>query len=233
MIESKIEKLNDTSIEYFSYKSNLPGKILLTSGIHGNEGGIIEPLRNYIESHLDTLPSFIFIPRMSPSALSLGTRENREGNNLNRMFGVGGNDKERYLIAKIAKENSPFDLVATFHEDVTDPFTYFYETGDHDPKIQLDAWRRKVGETGIFLLNGLDDPSDTKLGYRFVEGFNNEPKTKAYLSGAFEHWVVVENLTPRCLNFEIPTVATFDQKTKLIEAAFIYLIKPGLELTSR
>lgn len=221
-----LKKQSFGKIEYFVHESGGAGRLLLTSGIHGDEGGIVEPLIEYVESNLSTLPSLIFIPRMSPSALVLGTRENDLGNNLNRMFGVEGEDEERYAIAKIAKDNSPYDLVATFHEDVIDPFTYFYETGDHSSRLELDKWRNKVKESGISLLNGSDDPDDPALGYQFEDGFNNEPKSKAYLSGAFEHWVVVENFAPRCLNFEIPTIATIDQKKKLVEAAFSHLIIP-------
>jgi hypothetical protein len=221
--KKKFQKHIAVDIHY--YVSSFPEtakKVLIVSGLHGNEGGVIEPLFDFLHHWENTSPSIVFIPDMCPSALKKRKRNNVFRRNENRIFGLGIHDPENSIVKKIITDHAPYDLVVSFHEDPELPEAYLYDVGKDDPAIRLKEWQQGVKEAGINLLNGVDDPNDRALLNVFVDGYNLAPV--ALQNGQFEHWVVKEHLAKRSLTIEIPSSAAKEQKKKLIEVSFQQLI---------
>jgi hypothetical protein len=212
---------------YFTSPHSNNHRLLIVSGLHGDEASVIPLLTEYIQNNESLLPSFLFIPEMSPSALALNQRNNVGGHNLNRIFGTDIPDDEREAIEHVVSEHGPFDLVLSFHEDQEFLDTYFYDVGEKFYLLHLAKWRQHAQEIEIPLLNGLDDPNDDALGYHFTDGYNHDTAKKN--NGMFEYWVLVEQLAKRSLTIEIPTAASPLQKKKLIESVFTHLALPAFQ----
>jgi succinylglutamate desuccinylase len=225
LINSSSEKLRDTEVKYYTFtQENASTKLLLASGLHGDESSVIEPLQQFIEQNSHKMPNFLFIPEVSPSAVQLRRRHNGLYHDLNRIFEMGVEDPEELLAKKIVMKEAPYDLVVTFHEDTEYKETYFYDLGEKFYELHLQEWRNAVKNIGIELLNGLDD-EDNALRKVFVDGYHYEEDAQE--DGMFEHWVLHEHLGERNLTIEIPTSASLDQKKQLIELYFEHLIFPA------
>lgn len=209
------EKLRKENIHYYLYApKEISKKVLIVSGLHGNEGGVIEPLFDFFYQYKNPTISIVFIPTMCPSALQKRERNNARGHNANRIFDKDICDPEKDIVTNIVMEHAPFDLVVSFHEDLEYPNMYVYEMGKCGSKIQLKKWQREIKKMGIQVLNGMDDPNDTDLRNTFVEGYHHKPHPVQ--NGQFEDWVVAQCYAKRSLTVEIPSSASKDQKRELI-----------------
>lgn len=209
------KKLRKENINYYVCAPNkCSKKVLIVSGLHGNEGGVIEPLFTFFNQYENPTTSVVFIPTMCPSALQKRERNNARGHNANRIFDTNSNDPENNVVTSIIIEHAPFDLVISFHEDLEYPHTYVYEMGKQCSKTQLKKWQEAVKKIGIHVLNGVDDPNDIDLRNTFVDGYHYKSHPKQ--NGQFEDWVVAYRYAKRSLTIEIPSSASKDQKRSLI-----------------
>lgn len=192
-------------------------KVLVVSGLHGDEGGVIEPLFHVLQYNIDPTTTIVFIPTMCPSALKKRQRNNERGENANRIFYTNKHDPENGIVTEIVMEYAPYDLVISFHEDLGYPQVYVYEMGKQTLATQLVLWKTAIQKTGLHLLNGVDDPQDVELQYIFHEGYNYTAKPQE--NGQFEDWVVSKKIAQQSLTIEVPSVATKIQKEEVIRAS--------------
>lgn len=224
----QVQKLNNFSetLEYFVYNNKKSQKkIFINAGLHGNESGVIKPLQFFLQKNYSQLPSFTFVPKMSLSAVDLQTRQNKYEHDLNRYFGTQ-KDAEAVLAEKVVKKHHPYDLVLSFHEDTEYSQTYLYDVGKKSSDKPISGWQQKMKSLGIEMLNGVDDPSDPELKYKFVEGYNY--LDHALANGQFEHWVVLSGLAKRSFSIEIPSKLGLEAKGRLINEYFWSLVLPCL-----
>lgn len=113
-----------------------PGKtrVLLASGIHGDEPGGVEAALRFIEENSENqslLDRFIFtvFPCNNPSGYELDSRENWRGVDLNREFGARSPEPEAKIVMD-ALQGRCFDLVYEMHEDINAPGFYLYEIAE-------------------------------------------------------------------------------------------------------
>jgi len=113
-----------------------PGKtrVLLASGIHGDEPGGVEAILRFVEEHSESQNlldrfSFMIFPCNNPTGYELDTRENWRGVDLNREFGARSPEPEARIVMD-ALQGRCFDLVYEMHEDIDAPGFYLYEIAE-------------------------------------------------------------------------------------------------------
>ena len=166
----------DTALPVLTRRSDVPGapEIYLSAGVHGNEPAgpmaLLELLRR--KAFPDGL-NYLLFPLVNPVGLAAGTRENGDGIDLNRDYGLAAQAPETRAQLAWIKERS-FDLVICLHEDDDGEGFYLYAHCEDSAPHDYPALALKVAEpwTGIDLreeidampaCNGLMAPPDSVL----------------------------------------------------------------------
>lgn len=216
-----IEHFQD-DIGYF-LSDEMP-RVLIASGIHGDEWKVIEPVKNAVERLSDQLPPFIFIPEMSPTAVAAQTRANGYGNDLNRIFGSDTLDPEKTALQEIVQEFPPFNTVLTIHEDLFKEEAYLYDGCQDFNDTKIQSWKSALQVHGVKLLNGRDADDDPVLGVGFVDGyFNFHPKSDTFIE-TFESWCSLQAGANRNITLEIPGLADAETRKYILEQSLLALL---------
>lgn len=206
------------SHEYYIHGSN--PRILLLSGMHGNEyeSGVL--LEQYLIENIDTIPNFLYIPKVSPSAVAAKTRKNRYGHDINRQFLPHTKDSEALAVMEIVKPYR-FDTCIDIHEDPDRTLGfYLYDTETMTPE-ELDTYRSAVHTTGARLYTGIDDLDDEHLMLHVDKGYVCEPT--AADSGFSSRWLFDMHIVLRSFTIEIPGKGTKELKRSLVHAVIPFL----------
>lgn len=192
--------------------------LLITSGIHGDEYELIEPLTESLQRNRPTLPPFLYIPVVSPSAVRLHTRLNERGLDLNRQFLQDHSDPEVEMFKEIVGERT-FKLMVSFHEDPELDSYYIYDIGhDKSENERLKKFNVSLDEIGINLFTGVDDPEDLVLNHEFVDGYHRFAHSSSLASsGMIEDYVMDVGQANEVWIPEIPGKIKLATKAKLIE----------------
>src|SRR3990167_9854995 len=216
-----IRKVSGTmpTLEYY-IKGNNP-TLLIHSGTHGDEYEIIDIVRKCIEKYEDGLPDFLFIPRVSPSAVSAKTRVTSNGEDINRIFFSNSTDPE--VIENIKVFNGyKFDLMVSFHEDPGNTEYYIYDSGFsiHESE-HIKAHNKKLEKAGIKLLTGVDDAEDLHLNYEFKDGYRKFIENPGDTNnGMTTVWAMTEMGVRESLTPEIPGRLDLKDKKFIIDTFF-------------
>ena len=205
-------------MEYLQQGKN--PKLLILSGTHGDEYEVIESVKKSIKHYKKNLPSFMFIPEVSPSAVKLGTRENINMVDLNRSFFENTKEQEAKDVIKLLSKYK-FETCLTFHEDVDENRFYMYDSENIEDTNTLKSLRKKIKDLGVQLYSGVDDPDDPVLSYEIVEGYKSvRPKDYPANSGLFDEWAFQAGIVNRIIYIEVPGKLTLLAKDKLVDAFF-------------
>ncbi len=211
-----------THIDYYIHGYN--PKLLIHSGMHGDEWEVIELVKEVVAQHKDKLPDFVFVPVASPSAVAAATRTNRFGNDLNRVFFAGTKDEEAIANMKIVQGYS-FDTFLSFHEDIE--FSQFYLYDSHDFERD-DSWKlvkHDIRKMGVSMLTGIDDPNDPNLQFYFHDGYCcYSLQGDVPCSTTFEEWSRNEGIVERVIMPEIPSTIKSSIKKRIVESIFKRMI---------
>ncbi len=102
--------------------------LFLSAGIHGDEPCGPETLLRFLEEHpLSTACEWVVAPLLNPSGMKRGTRENREGIDLNRDFYRKESGEIRALTSWWEARERGCDLHVSLHEDWETSGLYLYE----------------------------------------------------------------------------------------------------------
>lgn len=106
-----------------------PRRILISGGIHGDEPSGVETICAFLEAKfyknfLDDW-EFTLLPCINPSGFEVGTRNNQDGIDLNRMFKEVTPPKEVNFVKAVLDQ--PYDLDLELHEDVDSSGYYLYQ----------------------------------------------------------------------------------------------------------
>lgn len=215
-----IKVLGKTEIPYFV--SGESPTLLIHSGTHGDESGVIESVRTAVEKYEKQLPDFLFVPTISPSAVAAQTRANMDGLDLNRSFFDDSRVSEIEANLSIVRGHK-FDLMVTFHEDAFWESTFYL----YDINCGIDgdkAWenfKAEIEVLGLNLLNGTDDPKDPTLNFSFVDGYHYfSAAAEGYLGGSFDAWAIRNGVIKGALVPEIPGKLTQEKKNKVVDLFF-------------
>lgn len=194
-------------------------KILIIGGFHGDESELNDVLSRVLSEKLHSMPDFLYIPVASPKAYKRGKRNAlQEGDeyDLNRSFLQETPIWEAGALMEFLQRYK-FNLCLTFHEDDNHNGVYYYDTENIEGTVFLDNLRQALENTGVPLHDGIDDPTDKKLGYMVQNGFCYQPINPEERKGFFEEWAVSQKIVERSVNPEIPPSATLDQKMTLVK----------------
>ena len=196
-------------------------KLLILSGTHGDEPEVDICVARYIDTHQSELPDYVYIPKLSPSAVELKTRHNKYGNDLNREFIHSPTDPEVITAMKILEPFS-FSLCIAFHEDPDRRTSFYMYDTHHMLDAQLLTYRNAIIKTGAKLFTGIDDPADEKLALDVEKGYIHTPILGKHDTGFSMRWLIVDNKAKRVFNPEIPGRADKDLKQRLVDNIFEY-----------
>lgn len=193
--------------------------LLILSGTHGDEPEVDTCVTRYIDTHQSNLPDYVYIPKLSPSAVELKTRRNKYGNDLNREFIQNPTDLEVITAMKILEPFS-FSLCIAFHEDPDRRTSFYMYDTDHMSDEQLLTYRNGIIKTGAKLFTGIDDPADKKLALHVEKGYIYSPMINAQDTGFSMRWLIADKKAKRVFNPEIPGKADRDLKQRLVDSIF-------------
>lgn len=202
------------------YISGNSPRILITSGIHGDEFETIDLLSSVLLQYSASIPPFFYIPQISPSAVTSKTRHNANLLDLNRNFYSDSTEPEVVRVREVLQGMS-FDLHMSFHEDL-DPAVnsfYVYDLGlDGIENKHLKSFAQSIEKELYPILNGLDDPADTALGYEFENGYRRFITTPDNSeNGTIEDYVLLRHGAKNVWTPEIPGLAPRVTKRLIIE----------------
>lgn len=195
---------------------------LIHTGTHGDESGVIDSVRKYLEVNWNKMPDFLWVIEVSPSAVELETRKNKYGHDLNRCFRDGADDPEFSANLALLSGRQFADFISV-HED-PDHFNTFYCYDSYDAQNDSRLWDffNKIFARGIHGFTGVDDPNDPVLrndiknGYRFLEQEIEDGTT-------FDYFYRIGCVRGRRLNPEVPGLASQETKDFVVKAFFDYL----------
>ncbi len=210
---------NLPGFEYF-VKGNNP-RLLIHSGTHGDEFEVIDCVRKSVTKFETSLPDFVYVPVVSPSAVKNKTRLNGSDLDLNRVFFSSSKEPEVVENIKILKKFN-FDLFVSFHEDPLSDEYYIYDSGfKKEESLKIKTHNEKLKDLGFKLLNGVDDPMDPDLGYEFIEGYRKFVETKGdSVNGMISMWSMFEKEVQTCLTPEIPGLLDIAKKQLIVDTFF-------------
>lgn len=119
---------------HMGYPDHGKGRVLIASGIHGDEPAGVEAALRYVEQNatnenlLDRF-AFTIYPCNNPSGWERNTRENWRGVDINREFSARKPEPEASIIMD-SLQGCCYDLVFEMHEDVDSPGFYLYEIAE-------------------------------------------------------------------------------------------------------
>ncbi len=213
-----IEHKNINGLDYWQ-KGEKP-TVLILSGMHGDEFGVIEVVRNYLVANANILPNFLYIPAVSPSAVRLRTRVNERGLDLNRSFKDSIVDHEIDAIKKLLMPHR-FQLCLDFHEDLEQVNEFYMYDSAKLPADNLEKLRDNLLITGVELYSGPDDPHDSTLSNHIERGYLSLPFSEHKgESGFFGTWANRAGIIEREVTLEVPGQVAGELKSKLVEVLF-------------
>ncbi len=220
-----MELIKHTTGPHSYFLSGPNPSVLFLSGMHGDEFGSGKILQAFLNTRAED-PHFLYIPKVSPSAIAQGTRANAQGHDINRQFRFGTEDAEAKSIMSIVSPYR-FRIVIDIHEDPdrTQAF-YVYDNARMTPQ-ELALYRDAIHQTDARLYTGIDDLEDENLGchvdrgyYSFRTDWDVDTDKDA---GFFSKWAVTQGIAARVFTVEIPGKAPDSLKRQLIDAVVPFL----------
>jgi hypothetical protein len=220
-MEKKIFESYGIKLPYQVHGTN--PELLVVSGIHGDEYGVIESVKKSVETYKNELGDFVYVPEISPSAVKAKTRCNCDGIDVNRCFVDDCTCNEALCVQEFLKQYS-FIQCVSFHEDLEHTSFYLYDSGDMSDNC-LNRLRKDVTSLGVGLLNGVDDDTDEHLGFKFVNGYASKiPNSEGKPVGPIEAWLIRRGVVDRVYGVEVPSMLSQDIKDKLIDKVLYNLV---------
>lgn len=220
-----MQKISAQNPKFYYYVSGDNPKLLIHSGTHGDEYEVTDFVTEAILKYEKQLPSFIYVPAVSPSAVERKTRRNENGNDMNRSFFSDSSDPEVQTNIKIINGHK-FDMFVSFHEDweFSDYYVYDWGYGREENELVLKH-NQLLKSKGIGLFNGIDDPRDLSLGYKFVDGYNKFAHIqKDTDDGIISDWILNRKISKEYLLPETPQKLGRESKRTIVDTFFTEVI---------
>lgn len=224
MVDTRALRARDITIScgFESRPRHMPSNptLLILSGMHGDEFEVIDCVRTYLKEHGESLPPYLFIPEVSPSAVARETRKNNWDHDVNRSFFDPPTDPE--VLEFMAKlQGKQFTLSLNFHEDPDLAQTcYLYDSGRLEDS-KLLTLRSSIIEAGCGLHTGKDDALDANLNLQVDKGYISTPFSSLPQDAGFSWvWMARHGISKRNVDVEIPGKADIALKQKLVHVIF-------------
>lgn len=198
-------------------------RVLLFSGMHGDEYESGALLERYLIEHAEWLPDFLYIPQISPSAVAAKTRKNTYGNDINRQFLPTTQDPEARSVMDIVSPHQ-FTLCIDIHEDPDRTLGFYLYDTDQMSEEELKNYRDYVTATGARLYTGVDDVDDEHLMLQVKKGYVSLGFERSGVTSGFSsRWLFEAGICKRAFTVEIPGKAPTALKDAVIRTITTYL----------
>jgi hypothetical protein len=220
-MKENLSQYKNTRVQYFQKGENPVW--LIYSGTHGNEAGVIQSIENFLIKNEEKFPDFLWVPRVSPSAVALKTREDDHGLDTNRIFFDSSENEEVRANLQIVHEKK-FEYFLDFHEDPTTKSFYLYDSlGVCDEMMKELLQKQK--NSGIPLWHGIDDEEDPKLGFFVDSGYCDASRITNNSGFTGDYLITKGIIQKRAWTFEIPGLDSEDQKNIVVKNIFETCLK--------
>ena len=197
----------------------------LYSGTHGDEPAPVHAVLQFLEEQRwRNWPEIRFkvLPCVNPTGFDLGTRENVDGQDVNRTFKLGDSPESRLGLEMIGQER--LDLWIDAHEDPVEDGFYCFTSM---PNAWSDVLVAAVAREGpIFSKPEVDEmPVDRGVVHRSDDDEDEEtPEEIAEYMRDRENWplpfYVMTNLSDRGVTLETPGVIELETRIRMQLAGF-------------
>lgn len=217
-MKNRVHAHNNIQLEYCA--SDQYPRIFITTGIHGDELGVIDSVLRAVEKYASVLPPYLFVPRMCPSAILQKTRINRDGADINRHFFDDSTIREVQAIQSLFARHH-FMMGFSFHEDPSQDCFYMYDSAHFVAKTPRSRFMQELSGMGVRLFDGVDDSEDAVLGHRVRRGIVRvSPGRERADRGTFESWAISKVVAQRVIVPEVPGKISQELKDKVVDAFF-------------
>ncbi|MBK1835117.1 succinylglutamate desuccinylase/aspartoacylase domain-containing protein [Roseibacillus ishigakijimensis] len=185
-----------------------PGPVVhLSAGIHGDEPASPLAALEFLENGPAADLHWLLTPLMNPSGLARGSRENRDGLDLNRDYLHGQSAEVAAQREWLSRQPVP-DLFISLHEDYDATGFYFYEIQLAGNPSVRDAVFTEI-KTLLPLEPGpiIDERESSGPGWFFLEEMPDKEEFAREAGGFPEALHLGERGCPLSLTFETPTHA--------------------------
>lgn len=192
--------------------------------MHGNENESGALLMAFLADNGTLFPDFVYIPEVSPSAVSAKTRINAYGHDINRQFTTNTQDPEALSVMHIVKSYR-FSLCIDIHEDPDRTMScYLYDTALMTTD-ELEAYRACIRTTDARLYTGIDDIDDEHLMLQVDKGYVSLGYEQSSETAGFSsRWLYESGIAKRTFTVEIPGKAAPSLKQSVIQKLIPYLL---------
>ncbi|GAC1414147.1 MAG: hypothetical protein NVSMB5_01700 [Candidatus Velthaea sp.] len=202
--------------------SDRPHIVNLAAGMHGDEPAAPWALYALVRDRLlDDRFGYRIWPCLNPSGYVLGTRENAEGDDVNRSFSRGGRTPEaRAMIT--SNRDRKFALSMDLHEDFEATGFYAYEPlHDEQTERYLTAVVPAIAEAGFPIQDlGLESfdlgtPPEARAAYRFGHGsvfVDVKAESRFFPDGLPMSLFLLRQACAAALTFETPVMRAWDER---------------------
>lgn len=216
-----MRKIKTKLTDFCYFLSDNEPEILIHAGTHGDEYEVIELVEMALKKYERRMRPFLFVPAVSPSAVSQRTRKSINGLDMNRDFTDSSSDFEIRANMDLLTDKR-FDLFVSFHEDPGLREYYIYDVGYSKAESKKILEHNKyLKENGVKLLNGVDDPEDPFLGYEFIDGYLKFVHPEDYHDdGTISAWALNRHICDEYLCPEIPGKLSLEIKKEIVDSFF-------------
>ncbi len=198
------------------YRSGEQPLVLFLSGMHGDEAESGMLFEEYLLTHHQRFPPFVYIPEVSPSAVKAKTRKNAYGNDINRQFIPDTADPEAKRCMSLIRKFS-FRLEIDIHEDPDRAMAFYLYDTSYMTDQELIAYRDSVHASGARLYTGIDDLDDEHLMRYVTKGYITLTPESVWQEAGFSSvWMHNYGIIQRGFTLEIPSKADPEQKRQLL-----------------
>jgi hypothetical protein len=212
-------RFNHRGVVY--YASSDQPQLLLLSGLHGDESGVIDCLWNFVNKNERRLPDYLYVPEVSATAVALGSRKNAYGHDLNRCFGVEITDREAVILKEIFN-GYRFDWALDFHEDCDRNKSFYWYDTEKATEKKLDVIKEKMKVCGIKMYEGVDDTQDLLLNSFVKKGFVFD---KHSTGGFLSTWLINNGFVKRVIGPEVPGKAGKQIKQEIVNEFMEFVLE--------
>lgn len=224
-----IHQTDPVDIVAFIKQSPLPHAptVYLSAGIHGDEpAGPFAIAKLLEEGFFDNSLNWLIIPILNPSGLELGTRENKEGLDLNRDYKFGKTQEVSAHLTWFKKyQNTNFDLSLCLHEDWEPEGFYAYAILPPKYTHVLEAIINAVKKISPINLEKEIEGMPAKGGFitHFTEDVQDFINKRNDWPEAF--FLMKQQMIPFHFTFETPSSQPIDQRVNAHCAATRAVVK--------
>ena len=217
---------------YGTIMGNGPTKVLITSGIHGEERagpyGLLEFIKSDIQKYLDRF-TFHIIPVINPIGFEKSERFGSSGMDINRLFDMPQTSPE-VKITRNFLHHLQFQLFIDLHEDSDSDHVYLYESGDglNDDLILAEDlnFLSLISKRGIVINQEPFIYGAVSRNGIVYKGYQTPGKSGEQIDGTIADYLLTSKRVIRAITLETPGKIEFNSRVRVQKDFLNFILAP-------